>query len=85
MTQTELNNHIGYIQYKQAKIAEDYSKSMLYSSRGKDFLEGNNSLVGVYIDILYRQDMNNTQSNSLTDNEIENVIEDSYRRLKNYD
>jgi hypothetical protein len=85
MTQTELNNHIGYIQYKQAKLAEDLSKSMLYGTRGIEYYKGTNNLVGVYIDILYRQDMENTSGNSLSESEIEDIIEDSYRRLVNYD
>jgi hypothetical protein len=85
MTQEELNNHIVYIQYKQAKLAIDLSKSMLYGSRGREFYKKANSLVGVYLDILYRQDMNNTPSNSLSEKEINNIIEDSYRRMKGYD
>lgn len=85
MTQTQLNNHIGYIQFKHAKLAEDYAKSMLYGSRGYDHYRKNNNLIGVYIEILYRQDLGSTSGNSLSQIQIDNIIEDSYRRLNPYD
>lgn len=84
MTQQKLNDYIVAIQYKHAKLAEDLSKSMLYGSRGYDYYSKNNQLIGVYIDILYRQDMENKQYNSLDESQIMNVVEDSLRRLKPY-
>lgn len=85
MTQAELNNHIGYIQKKHAQLAEDYAKSMLYGSRGYDYYRKTNNLIAVYLNVLYRQDMDATAYNSLTESEIMDVIEDSYRRLNQYD
>lgn len=83
MTQTTLNKHIGYIQYLQAQLAQEYAKAVLYGSRGRDYYRKNNNLISTYLDILYRQDMT-SDYNSLTEREINNIIEDSYRRLYVY-
>lgn len=83
MTQTTLNKHIGYIQYLQAQLAQEYAKAVLYGSRGRDYYRNNNNLISTYLDILYRQDMT-SDYNSLTEREINNIIEDSYRRLYVY-
>lgn len=85
MTQKKLNEHIAYIQYKQAKLAEDLAKSMLRGTQEYVYYRDQNNLIGVYIDILYRQDMNSKSYNSLSDTQINNVIEDSYRRMVQYD
>ncbi len=84
MTQQKLENYIVAIQYKHAKLAEDLAKSMLFGSRGYEYYKKNSQLIGVYLDVLYRQDMTNIQYNSLSESEIMNVVEDSLRRLKNY-
>ncbi len=84
MTQQKLENYIVAIQYKHAKLAEDLAKSMLFGSRGYEYYKKNSQLIGMYLDVLYRQDMTNIQYNSLSESEIMNVVEDSLRRLKNY-
>lgn len=84
MTQSDLNSHIAYIQYLHAQLAEDYCNALQFNSRGLSALETNNFLVSEYLDSLYRQDLNDTSDNTLSESQISDIIDDCYRRMRKY-
>ena len=84
ITQTQLNNHIAYIQQLHADQAEDYCNALQYGSRGISALEKNNLLLSQYIETLYRQNLNDTSNNTLVVSQMEVIINDCYRRTLKY-
>lgn len=84
MTQTELNNHIGYIQYLHASQAQDYVNALKFGSRGISALEKNNLLLSQYIESLYRQNLEDTSNNTLSEEQMQRIINDCYRRTLKY-
>ncbi len=84
MNQTELNNHIAYIQSLHADQTQDYVNALKFGSRGIASHEKTNLLLSQYIEMLYRQNLVDTSNNTLTEDQIQSVINDSYRRTLKY-
>jgi hypothetical protein len=92
LDQTQLNSDIATIQLLHGRLGEDLAKSLAYHTGDFEFLSylnKRNILISKYIEILYRYqvigDVPVTEYyNVLTIQNIQDMIDDSYRELEKY-
>jgi hypothetical protein len=92
LDQTQLNTDIGIIQLLHSRLGEDLAKSLSYGTGTFIYLStlnNKNILVSKYIEILYRYQIigdyiSTERYNVLTVQDIQNIIDDAYRKLEKY-
>jgi hypothetical protein len=92
LDQTQLNTDIALIQLLHSRLGLDLAKSFAYHTGNFIYLRElnkKNILIAKYIDLLYKfQVVGDTVSteyyNILTVQDIQDIIDDSYRELERY-
>ena len=92
LNQTQLNNDIGIIQLFHGRLGNDLAKSMAYHTGNfwyVDHLNDKNILIGKYLQILQDyiiigDSTINALYNILTEDDIQAIIDHSYRALEPY-
>ena len=92
LNQTQLNEDIAIIQLFHGRLGHEVAKSMAYHTGNFwniKYLDKKNQLVGKYINILYSYDIKgdvetNLLYNTLTQDDIQSIIDYCYRVLEPY-